>query len=110
MRDDLERLWDILEAIKKIEQHYTQKIIEADELAQFGLLHLLQIIGEATNHLSKELREKYPQVSWREIIGLRNFVVRQYFQVDWEIISNIIQKELPVLKLQIQQIINEVNK
>ncbi len=112
MRSDLERLFDVLEAIKKIEQHYTQKIIETDELAQYGLLHLLQIIGEATNQLSKELKEKYPQVSWREIIGLRNFVVHQYFQVDWEIISNIIQKELPVLKLQIQSIIDarEENK
>jgi uncharacterized protein with HEPN domain len=110
MRSDFERLLDISEAIKKIQQYYTQEIIETDELAQYGLLHLLQIIGEATNNLSKELKEKYPEVSWREIIGLRNFVVHQYFYVNWEIISNIIQKELPILKLQIQLIIDEMEK
>ena len=110
MRSDLERLLDISEAIEKIELYHLKKVIETDELAQYGLLHLLQTIGEAANHLSKNLRDKYTKIPWAEIVGLRNFVVHQYFQVDWEIISNIIQKELPVLKMQIKLILKELEK
>ena len=67
MRDDRERLLDILEAIERIEK-YTSKgreVFEEDELIQTWVVHHLEIIGEATRALSSEVKQNYPKTPWR---------------------------------------------
>lgn len=110
MRDDLGRLSDILEAINKVESKIgnNRAIFYTDEMLQVWVLHHLQIIGESTNRLSKELLEQYPQAPWRNIIGMRNILVQQYFEVDLDIVWDAATNELPSLKPQIQYILNEL--
>lgn len=73
MRDDRERLRDINEAIDKIEKYVSlgyQAFIE-DERTQVWIIHHLQLIGEASNHLSDELTERNQDIPWADIVGLR---------------------------------------
>ena len=68
----------------------------------------LEIIGEAANSISDSLKEKYPGVDWKPIRRFRNVIVHEYFGVSSQILWGVIQKELPVLKVQISEIINEI--
>ena len=83
MRDDRERLRDIDEAIEKIEKYVSigyQAFIE-DERTQVWIIHHLQVIGEASNHLSDELTEQNQDIPWADIVGLRNILVHQYLEL-----------------------------
>jgi len=58
----------------------------------------LEIIGEATKNLSENLKVNYPQVPWKEIAGMRDKLVHQYFGVDLELVWETVRRELPELK------------
>jgi uncharacterized protein with HEPN domain len=80
VRDNLERILDILEAIERIEKygHGGKEEFERDELVQIWTLHHLQILGEAVNALRPMLQESHPEVPWASIVGMRNVLVHQY--------------------------------
>ncbi len=90
-----------------------QFLMEMDE-DQFrnSLLHRsaterqLEIIGEASNAISDELKNKFPEVEWQPIKRFRNVIVHEYFGVSTQILWGLIQKELPVLKSQIEKILS----
>jgi len=70
----------------------------------------LEIIGEATKSLSEELKTKYPQVPWKEIAGMRDKLIHQYFGVDLELVWETIRKDLPKLKNPIIRILKEIEE
>ncbi|MFI5330684.1 MAG: DUF86 domain-containing protein [Desulfobaccales bacterium] len=109
MRDERERLKDILEAIEHIEKYAAKgrALFEQDELIQIWFLQYLQIIGEASRALSTNIRETHPEVPWAKIIGMRNILVHNYFEIDLPIVWNAVERELPELKRQITSIIKE---
>jgi uncharacterized protein with HEPN domain len=77
LRDPSERVLDILDAIAAIERYSgrDEASIERDELLQVWFLRHLQIIGEAARGLPDDVRTLAPDVSWSEIIGMRNILV-----------------------------------
>jgi len=109
MRDDRERLLDIQEAIERIEKYSVRgrEAFERDELIQTWVLHHLQIIGEAVRALSTELTQKHSEVVWSKIIGMRNILVHNYFNIDAAIVWAVIENDLPVLKQQINELLDE---
>lgn len=112
MRDDRERLQDILEAIEHIEKYAAKgrAVFEQDELIQIWFLQYLQIIGEASRALSTNIRESNPEVPWGKIIGMRNILVHNYFEIDLPIVWNAVERELPELKRQITSISKELGE
>jgi uncharacterized protein with HEPN domain len=109
MRNDLERMRDIQEAINKIEKYAIQgeEDFLANELIQGWMLLQLQIIGEAARSMNVSTREQHPEISWRDIIDFRNLLVHEYFRVDLKLIWRIVEQELPKLKVQVNSIIVE---
>lgn len=110
MRNDRERLLDILEAIERIEKHTNggRNVFESSELVQAWVLHHLQIIGEAARGVSGELKERHPEVAWPEIIGTRNILVHLYFDIDLDITWRVVEKDLPVLKGQVKEMLENL--
>lgn len=106
MRDDRERLLDILEAIERIEKYAARglQFFEHDELVQVWILHHLQIIGEAARALSPRFRDQYSDVPWSQVIGMRNVLVHHYFGIDVDIVWSVVERDLPELKRRFQQI------
>jgi len=76
-----------------------------DELRFDGVLLNFHLIGEAVKNLPLDLRGRYPDVSWREITGLRDFVAHAYFALDLDILWDAIQRDIPALQVRIRQII-----
>ena len=107
MRSDLERMRDIQEAISKIEKYAIQGKVEflANELIQGWTLLQLQIIGEAARSMSVQTKEQHSEINWRDIIDFRNLLVHEYFRVDLQIVWQILEQEIPTLKLQIDKIL-----
>lgn len=67
-------------------------------MIRFAAIKQLEIIGEAANHLTKEFQMKTPDISWREIISLRNVLIHEYFGVDEVLVWQIITVDIPSLK------------
>jgi len=107
MRDYNERLLDILEAIENIEKYASRghEAFEHDELIQTWILHHLQIIGEAASALPDSFRDKYPEVPWSKIIGMRNILVHNYFGVDVDVVWAVVVNDIPDLKQKIENAI-----
>ncbi|MEA2561735.1 MAG: hypothetical protein QOH06_3239 [Acidobacteriota bacterium] len=102
MRDSRERVLDILEAIERIEKYAAngRESFDRDELVQVWILHHLQVLGEAVNALRPFLHEEFPEVPWAQIVGMRNVLVHQYFEIDTDIVWTVVERELPRLKAQ----------
>ena len=109
MRDDHQRLLDILEAIERIERYSSRgrDAFSGDELIQTWVVHHLQIIGEATRRLTDEFRAAHPDAPWSKIIGMRNLLVHAYFGIDRDIVWQVVDRDLPVLRERIAAIVEE---
>jgi uncharacterized protein with HEPN domain len=110
-KDDTIYLRHILDAIVKIEK-YTKDIdykrfIE-DTQIQDSVIRQLEIIGEATKHLSDTFRDKYPSIPWKKIAGMRNKLIHDYFGVDIDAVWNTVKDDIPKLKEEVSLIIGEI--
>lgn len=101
---DSARLNHILDTITEI-KGYIKDInfseFEVNSMVHNACIKQLEIIGEAATHLSESYKSNHPEISWKEIIGLRNVLIHEYFGVDIKIIWDIIKNDLPVLEQQV---------
>ena len=102
MRDTRERLRDILDAIALIEREAARGRDEFDrsEMLQVWIVHHLMIVGEAVRSLDPAFRQRHPEVPWRQIAGMRNLLVHDYFRINSAIVWETVERDLPQLKLQ----------
>ncbi|MBU0929952.1 MAG: DUF86 domain-containing protein [Nanoarchaeota archaeon] len=75
-----------------------------------AVIRSLEIIGGAVKNLPVSFREKYPEVPWKEIAGLRDIIIHQYFDVDLDVIWDTIKKDIPILEKQIIKIKRDLEK
>ncbi|MEN6386524.1 MAG: DUF86 domain-containing protein [Phycisphaerales bacterium] len=110
MRSDRERLLDVIEAIERIEKYSSKNkdSFDKDELVQNWIIHHLFIVGEAVSRISDDLQEKYCEIPWSKIIGMRNILAHGYFEVDTNVVWSVVKNDLPELKTNIQKILREI--
>jgi len=111
-RGDAEFVCDILEAIKRIEQYVEKcdyaKFLE-DNMIQDAVVRNLEIVGEAVKNISETAKEKYGNIEWKKLAGMRDRIVHFYFGVNWDIVWDVIKNRLPELKKQIELILKVDN-
>ena len=110
MRGDRERLLDIQEAIQRIEKYVAQgrEAFDRDELIQNWFVRHLQIIGEAVRAIPAEFKDRYPEIPWSQIMGMRNILVHDYFGIDREVVWSAVERDLPDLKRKIETILKKL--
>ena len=106
-------LKDILEAIEKI-NNYT-KNLSFEEFSQNtmivdAVIRNFEIIGEATKHIPEEIRKSYPEIPWKEMAGMRDKMIHEYFGVDLEIVWKTIKIHLPQILLLLEQVYDSLNE
>lgn len=81
--------------------------IQEKSIQYYGLVKLLEIIGEASNMLTDDFKEMHPQTNWRAIIGLRNVLVHGYYHIDLNELKNVVINDIPALHRQITEYLSE---
>jgi uncharacterized protein with HEPN domain len=111
MKRDRAYLKHILEAISNIEK-FVEGLTKEDFLEnvekQYAAVRGLEIIGEATKNLSRELKAKHREIPWRDIAGMRNKLIHKYFGIDLELVWVTIKNKLPEFKKQVLKILMEI--
>ena len=110
MRDDRERLLDILDSISLIEKYLllNKDLYHVNEMELMGIVRCIEIIGEASRCLSEDCKNKYNQVPWRQISNMRNILVHQYFEIDTDRVESVIKKNIPELKVSVEEILKQL--
>lgn len=106
------RLQHVVDAIIEIES-YTEnvdlKAFENNSMMRFACIKQMEIIGEASNHISEATKNRFPDIEWAQIVGMRNVFVHEYFGIDSSLAWEIIQNDIPKLKQRIIEIQNCLN-
>jgi uncharacterized protein with HEPN domain len=101
----------ILDAINLIEEYTKDKkkteFLESVQL-QDSVIRRIEIIGEAFKNIPNDIKEFYKSIPWKEITGMRDILIHQYFGVDLELTWEVIRTDLPKLKKQITDIKNDL--
>lgn len=103
-------LEDILEAILNIEKYTNQLSFDdfmSDQKTIDAVVRNFEIIGEAANKLPNDFRSNNPIIDWTGVIGFRNILIHDYFGTDYDILWNIKNNYLPILKTGIYPLITQ---
>jgi uncharacterized protein with HEPN domain len=108
MRSDQESLIDIANAIRRI-LRYTHGIskveLETNDEKLSAILYQITIIGEATKRLSQEVRQQHSEIPWREMAGMRDVIVHEYDQLDFDVVWDVVEGRLPELLLSLDSLL-----
>ncbi|MDR3693451.1 DUF86 domain-containing protein [Mucilaginibacter sp.] len=109
---DKVRLQHILDAVSEIEKYLKnvsyEEFLENSE-KRFATIKQIEIVGEACNSFTDELKTSYPLIPWKPIIGFRNISIHEYFGVNLLLVWEIAKNDLPELKQQMEAILEAMN-
>jgi len=111
LQADLIRLKHMLDAANEIigfMEQKTQDDFNSDRKLHLSVVHLLEIIGEAGAGVSDKIQHKYPQVPWKNIIGMRNRLIHGYFDIDLIIVYKTATKDIPPLAKKLEKIVSSL--
>lgn len=106
-KDDLTRVKHMLdsanEAISFI-KNKTRKDLDQNKMLVLSLVKSIEIIGEAANSITDDLKSKYPSIPWQDIIKMRHRLIHTYFDIDYDIVWKTVSDELPLLVKELKKI------
>jgi len=105
-------LQDMLDIIGKIGQYTSGMSFHdflQDSRTQDAVVRNLEVLGEAARRIPPDIQERYPEIPWAQIVGMRNRLAHGYFLVDYGIVWEIVQNELSPLREKLEQIAREVS-
>jgi uncharacterized protein with HEPN domain len=107
------RIQHILDAIYEIEIYVENRNFDDflnDSMFRFACIKQLEIIGEASNHITIETKTKFQEIEWQQIVGMRNVFIHEYFGIDLSVAWEIIEKDIPDFKKKLDDVLNELTK
>jgi uncharacterized protein with HEPN domain len=108
---DKVRAAHVLDAIAEIGKYLegvTYEEFVANSEKRFATLKQIEIIGEACNSITDPIKETHPQIEWRSIKGFRNVSIHEYFDVSIPLVWQIVQKDIPVLKINFEALMEDL--
>ena len=100
----------IIESIELIEQYakkLTTNTFKKDIAMQDAIIRRLEIIGEAVKNIPTSFKTKYPEIPWKQMAGMRDILIHEYFDVDIALTWSVVKLKLPSLKPQLQNLLSK---
>jgi len=102
----------ILESIVLLEKYFTgvtkEQFDDSDEKHDLAVRRL-EVIGEAARNIPEDFKKQHPDIPWRDIGDMRNVLIHEYFDVDYDIVWKTYTQFIPPLKKQIEEILQKEN-
>ncbi len=108
MEDDNLYVSHILDAVTDIEKYigqltFDQFMVPENKMIRDAVVRNLEIIGEASKHFSSEFKTKHSMIPWKEVVGMRDNLIHEYFGVVWDVVWSTVKQDLPVLRSELKK-------
>ena len=107
---DETRLQDMLDETRHVAEFiegHKRDDLDANLMLAYAVVRAIEVIGEAAGRVTEETRLQYPEVMWKNIVGMRNRIVHNYNNVNLDIVWQVASQNLPELEQQLTLILNE---
>ena len=96
--------------LKKICRDRSSEDLLLDDYFSHAVIRAIEVIGEASKSISPPLKTRYPEIDWREMAGMRDHVIHRYFEINWNIVWDVVSNEIPVLEPKIASMLQNLDK
>ena len=103
----LAHILDSISAIKRYTHGVDKTHFLRDDKTQSAVIRQLEVIGEATSHLSTQLKTQHSRVDWVAISGMRNKLIHEYFGVDLDLVWQVVKKDITILEKEVTNILRQ---
>ena len=103
----LHHMLDAAQAAASFVEGRSRANLETDLMFAFALVRAIEIVGEAASRISKEEQQRYSQIPWKNITGMRNKIIHDYFDIDYDVVWETVQVRIPELIAELKKIVPE---
>ena len=109
-KDDRVYVLHVRDALRQILEYAKEgrDFFQRDKKTQDAIIRQFQVLGEAAKKLSTPFRKSYADIPWKEMSGMRDKMIHEYFGIDLDLVWDVVEKELPTLQKKIEKLLNEI--
>lgn len=108
-RDYLNDIIEVIDDIQNFTENISFKDLENDKKTLYAVIRCLEILGEAVKKIPKNVKEKYPDIPWKDMAGMRDVLIHDYFGVDVETVWLTVNEKIPHIKPIVEKMLKELN-
>jgi uncharacterized protein with HEPN domain len=102
----LELMLDTARRLRALARERSRGELDADDVAQLAMLHLIQRLGEAASRLTADFRAAHPEFPWGEMIGMRNRIVHAYHDLDPDVVWHIATEDIEAVIASLERVLS----
>ncbi len=106
-RDSVIDIWKEIEHIEKFSESLDYEGLIEDKKSLYAIVRCFEIIGEAAKNIPEDLKTKYRKIPWKDMTGMRDKLIHDYFGIDYEILWETIKNRIPELKVEWLKILED---